>query len=338
LIGVLASSCGSRYVYERASDGVSANEPLRLVSDGRSHARIEGYLTTPVSQVQLWYRLLGPADEPVVALINGSDFASHYWAPELLESLLAGGFRVLTYDQRDSGRSEYLPYPAGFRPRKFEAGDPPPYPLESLRDDLTGLLTALGIERAHLMGVSMGGMVAQLMALQHPHRVLSLSLLSTSPSNSFDPDIDNPDPEFLATVGNLMKKAAIRYYTSSGDRWMDPMVQAMQTITAASDGGADFRRFLEEGRDFGSFNFKSSQGFAVASSPSRIHELSRIGAPTLILHGSSDPWFRYAHAERLRELIPNSRLIAVEGQGHALPRTMFNPHLGAIVEHLRGVP
>lgn len=323
-LAILVTCCAPRYVYKRAEEGVCHNDETRL----------EGYVTVPAAGVQLWYRRSGPVEAPPVILINGSDFPSHWWHPEFLEALLAAGFQVIQYDQRDCGRSEYLPFPKGFKPGKYTIGDPPPYPLTALREDLDGLMTALEIDQAHIIGVSLGGMVAQLQAIDKPERVITLTLLSTSPSNTFDKELDNPGEEYLMQMGGYMKKSGMAYYTSSGDGWIDPLVEGMQFITNASDGGIDLRAFLAENADFGGFNFMSGQGFAIASSPSRVPDLPGISAPTLILHGTEDPWFRYSHAELLKTLIPDAELIAVEGEGHAMPRGMYNPYVDRIVSHL----
>jgi len=335
VMAIVVAGCAPRYVYQRAADGVVFDDVARLSQGGAEYPLVEGYVTVADTGVQLWYRRSGPIDAPPVILINGSDFASHWWHPEFLEALLEAGFQVIQYDQRDCGRSEYLPFPKDFKPGKYRIGDSPPYPLTALRDDLDGLMTALDIGRAHIIGVSLGGMVAQLLAIENPERAHTLTLLSTSPSNTFDQDLDNPGEEFLTEMGGYMMKAGMAYYTSSSDRWMGPLVEGIQLITNASDGGEDFRKFLQENEEFGGFNFMSGQGFAIASSPSRIPELPGISAPTLILHGTEDPWFRYSHAERLAELIPSAELIAVEGEGHAMPRDIYNPYVSRVVSHLK---
>jgi pimeloyl-ACP methyl ester carboxylesterase len=333
---IFLSACGGpRAPLKLPADGIvrTAQEPG--MGDSGTYPLEEGYVTAETTGVRLWYRRWGPKDAPAVILLNGSDFPANMWHPRFVSALLEAGLHVVQYDMRDCGRSERLKWPKGFKARKWTPQKPPPYPLTDLRDDLRGLMDALSIPQAHLIGISLGGMIAQLMAIDEPDRVKTLSLLSTSPSNSFDADIDNPNEEHHRRIGELYKKAAVAYYMSKSDKWKKRMAVAMQQITGASDDGADFKVLLNEIDELGEYNFMSGQGFAIASAPSRIESLSRIKSPTLILHGTKDPWFRYSHAELLHKHIPNSSLISIEGEGHALPRDMYNSHVGDIIAHLK---
>jgi pimeloyl-ACP methyl ester carboxylesterase len=175
------------------------------------------------------------------------------------------------------------------------------------------------------------------MTINHPERVESLTLLSTSPSSSFDPNLDPLDEEHLKHVGSLMKKAGMDQAFSFlyGDRWIASLTTAMQVITGATDGGRDMEQLIRETEELGGHNFMSGHGFAIASAPSRVPDLPQISVPTLIIHGTEDPWFRYSHAEILADLIPDATLIPIPGQGHASPREMYNPYVTVVADHIR---
>lgn len=321
----------------RPADGVISTGETTLVEGGKSYPNVEGYATAETTGVQRWYQRTGPLDSVPVVLINGSDTPAEVWHAEFVDQILGEGFQVIRYDPRDCGRSERLPWPKGFDARSWTPDVPPPYPLTALMDDLDGLLDALAVDEAHFIGVSMGGMIAQLMAINHPDRVLSLSLLSTSPSSSFDPEVDPLSEEHLSGVGKMMETAGMDSAFSFlyGDRWITRLTEAMQVVTGASDGGGDNEALIRETEEIGGYNFMSGQGFAIASAPSRVADLPRVSAPTLVLHGTEDPWFRFSHAELLAELIPDAQLIAIEGEGHAAPRDMYNPYVRVVTDHMK---
>ena len=298
----------------------------------------EGYITPETTGIRHWYQRTGPTNATPVILINGSDTPDIVWHQDFVDSLLSEGFQVIRYDPRDCGRSERLPWPKGFKPRSWSPeASAPPYPLNAFADDLSGLLDELGIEKAHIIGISMGGMIAQLMGIDYPDRVISLSLLSTSPTNSFDPELAPVEQERMNTIITLMEKAGMQSVFSFilGERWIQSLSDAMQVVTGASDGGHDNEMLIRETESIGGYNMKSSHGFAIAAAPSRVAELHRITVPTLILHGTLDPWFSYAHAEKMASSIEGAKLVPIEGEGHASPRTMYNKYTAEIVEHLK---
>lgn len=330
-------NCTGQQPVDRPEDGVITTETVSVAGDGKVYEQIEGFITPETTGIQHWYQRTGPSDASPVVLINGSDTPANVWHPDFVGALLSGGFLVICYDPRDCGRSERLPWPQGFNPRTWTPEVPPPYPLTAMVDDLVGLLDALGIEKTHLVGVSMGGMIAQLMGIHHLDRVLTLSLLSTSPSNSFDQTVDPVGEERLEHIVELLEKAGMQAAFSFilGDRWIGSLARAMQVITGASDSGLDHELLIRESEMLGGYNFRSSHGFAIAAAPSRVPDLPRISAPTLILHGSEDPWFYYSHAELLQQEITGARLISIEGEGHASPRDMYNRYIDTVIEHMK---
>lgn len=184
---------------ERPPDGVIESGSLVEGSSSRArHRRVAGYYAPEVSGVQLWYEHVGAPSRPSVVLLNGADSQAIYWPRDFVVELLDGGYSLVRYDARDAGLSEWLSFPPGFDADSWRPDKPPPYGLDAHVGDLWGLLDGLDIESAHLVGVSQGGLVAQLATISEPNRVLSLTLLSTTPSNPYDESLGAVDPELLA--------------------------------------------------------------------------------------------------------------------------------------------
>jgi pimeloyl-ACP methyl ester carboxylesterase len=193
LLATISFGCGGR-----PPDGITETGTVPGRSDPRTlHPRVAGYYTPGSSAVQLWYERFGDPGDPAVVLLNGSDSQAIYWPLDFILGIVEEGYQVVRYDPRDAGLSEWLPFPDGFDPIHWTPDTPPPYGLDAHVLDLWGLLDGLGIQRAHLVGVSQGGMVAQLGALDDPDRVMSLALLSTSPSNPYDEQLGGVDAELL---------------------------------------------------------------------------------------------------------------------------------------------
>ena len=316
-------------------DGVVRKDDVRLGASRVSHS--EGYTTPDATRVQLWYERFGSSDVPAVVLLNGNDAPATLWERDFLAPLLDAGYQVIRFDARDCGRSEWLPWPRGFEPEDWTPEKPPPYPLRAHVSDLFGLLDSLGIEDAHLVGLSQGGMIAQMAAIEEARRVISLALLSTSPSNSYDPELETIDPELLLGLIDGQRRL--------GRRAMLPPVSRkllareltrfyLEVSSARPSDEAAIRALVDRSLEHARYNAKSAQGFAVAAAPSRVADLHRISAPTLILHGHRDAFFPYSHAVLLAERIPHARLIGIPGAGHALPLQRFYPYLADIVDHI----
>ena len=200
--------------------------------------------------------------------------------------------------------------------------------------DLFGLLDALQIERAHLVGLSQGGMVAQLAALAQPERVTSLGLLSTSPSNSFDPELEPADPTFFLDLARRSRRLGVRAMLQPLMR--GPLARELTSFYLTVSGAAPsatraIRSMVDEGLEHARFNPRSGQGFAVAAAPSRVAALHRIAAPTLVLHGERDVFFPPSHAAVLAKRIPDARLITIPELGHGLPIEFFAPYRDKII-------
>ncbi|PRX49324.1 pimeloyl-ACP methyl ester carboxylesterase [Prauserella shujinwangii] len=270
--------------------------------------------------VQLCVETFGRPGDPAVLLIAGAACSMDWWADEFCLTLAAGSRFVVRYDLRDTGRSV-----------SSEPGAPD-YTGADLVADAAGLLDALGLASAHVVGMSAGGGLAQHLATEHPDRVATLTLLSTSPAGPVDRELpraadrirrvfDEPAPE-----PDWSDRAAVTEYIAEGER---PF--------------AGSHPFDEEGmRDLAGRVFDRTTDIAasmtnhwlLADGPTTPVSLPDIAAPTLVLHGTEDPLFPFGHAEALADAIPGARLVPLERAGHELPpRPLWSVVIPAILEH-----
>jgi pimeloyl-ACP methyl ester carboxylesterase len=255
----------------------------------------EGYVET--NGIRLWYEDRGDPDAEPIVLVMGATATVLSWPTELLDALTGAGYRVVRFDNRDIGLSTHVDFATK------------PYTLDDMATDTVGLLDALGIERAHFIGASMGGMISQVMALRHPDRVLSLGLLITSPGP--DERLSPTSDEILSvasrpatTDAEVEQRTVDLWRALSGSRF--PFDEAPYRELAALDAARGT-------------NPNSGHPFAVFTAPSRIDALAAVTVPTLIVHGTEDPIFPIDHGEALAKAIPGSTLVTWEGVGHEIP-------------------
>ena len=274
-----------------------------------------------VRGIELDYESRGDAGAPAILLIMGLGMPGIAWPEPFVDGLVAAGFRVIRFDNRDCGHSSKVP--AGRPPdlrmaivrallrRKVTA----PYTLDDMAADAVGLLDALGIECAHLVGVSMGGMIAQNVAALYPQRVASLTSIMSSTGN----------PSVRVTMGKPRAlRAILSRPASTGDA--EVLVEHFARVfgVIGSPGFAvdadllrhNLRRIVDRGvHPAGT----ARQLLAILASGDRRPLLHRIVAPTLVVHGSDDPLVPVAAGRDTALHIPGSRLEIIRGMGHDLP-------------------
>lgn len=277
-----------------------------------------------LADIRICHELEGPPDAPVVVLVNGLGGQLIGWPPALLDPLRAAGLRILRYDNRDVGESTWLtdlgPADIDGIIAALRAGEAPSYPY-TLRDmvaDLVGLLDHLDIDAAHVMGPSMGGMIVQRLAIDHPERVLSMtSVMSTTG----DHRLPGPAPEATAALlamaepgleGYLAAKAVRRSaYGSTGfahdESWDRELAQRLIARGINPDGGS--RHYA-----------------ATIADGDRTAALRRLDVPALVVHGSADTLIRPTGGEATAEAIPDARWRLIDGMGHDMP-----PGVAAII-------
>ena len=247
----------------------------------------------------------------------GSSASMDWWEEEFCERLAAGGRFVVRYDHRDTGRS------VSYEPGK------PGYTGDDLQDDVVGVLDALDIPSAHLVGMSMGGAIAQVVALDHPDRVASLTLISTSPSGP-DEDLPGMSREAIAEFEALDKPD-----WSDRDAVIDHMVQ-LERLCASRSVPFDEARFREIcarafDRDVNVESMTTNHHLVDGGDRWR-ERLPELRVPTLVIHGTDDPILPHEHGEALAREIPGARLLTLEETGHELPGRTWDAVVPAILE------
>jgi pimeloyl-ACP methyl ester carboxylesterase len=276
----------------------------------------------PANGVEVCVQTFGPTDAVPVLLIGGAACSMLYWDDEFCAQLAAGPRFVLRYDHRDTGRSTTCP-----------PGEPN-YTISDLRDDLIGVLDAFAIERAHLVGLSMGGGLAQLAALEHPGRVASLTLIATSPAGpSGAGDLPSMSEEVQAEFGALTEPDWSDH--AAVIEWLATQEQLCAARSVPFDLAgmrATMARVLDRAIDIRSM----ANHFSILGGDAPRNWLAEIGAPTLVLHGDEDPLFPPAHGAALAAETPGARLVRLPRMGHEWPRRAWVEALPAILRHTGG--
>ena len=274
-----------------------------------------------VNGIHLCWTDFGDASAPVVVLVAGAASASDWWDDEFCQALASGGYRVVRYDLRDTGRSTTRPL------------GQPDYTGDDLVDDLAGLILTLGPNPAHVVGLSFGGGIAQQLAIARPALVASLTLMSTSPGSDGLPPISAGLAAWLArpmpdTDWNdreaVLRKVLAEEQAFGGDI---PVDEARIRRIA----GRVFDRSLDPAAGANHWGIPAASG--------RREQLSDVRAPTLVLHGTRDPLFPIEHGRALAREIPNARLLGVPGLGHQFPPPeTWDLIVPAILAHLHAHP
>lgn len=281
--------------------------------------------------LKLEYDATGNATDPAMLLIMGLGAQMVVWPDEFVGLLAARGFYVVRYDNRDIGLSTWLdelgtPDIAG----ALAKGTIPPaaYTLADMADDAAGLLDALGIDRAHVVGASMGGMIAQTFALRHAERTITLtSIMSTTGDRS----VGQPRPEVAHAL------------------FFSPRPTTREEAIAAGVEGA--RMISSPGYPFDEERVRSlagqyydrgyhpdgmlRQALAVLNQEDRTSALAGLSVPTLVIHGDADPLVDVSGGRATASALPGAELWLVPGMGHDLPPQLFVPLADRIAAHCR---
>lgn len=289
-----------------------------------------------IGALDLCYETFGSANDPTVLLVHGLGGQLLSWDEPFCTDVAAGGFHVVRFDLRDSGLSSSIDsgkvaFPALLA--SIQDGDPldVPYYLSDMASDAVCLLDTLGVEQGHVVGLSMGGMIGQTMAIDHPARMRSLVSIMSSTG---DPAVGQPnDPEVRAVISSPPppdRDRAIDFIVEArrvlaGGGPFDPEIVRSQ-VTAAVD-----RAFNPEGT--------GRQYAAILASGDRTARLRGVTSPTLVLHGTVDPLIDFSGAEATAAAIPGARLAPIPDMGHQvpIPREFRDQVVGEIVAFLRGV-
>ena len=277
--------------------------------------------------VDLAYDSFGDEGAPPILLIAGLGTQMIRWTKPFCMALAARGLRVIRFDNRDSGLSTHLAHAPAPDFAAMLAGAIPvaTYTLDDMAADASGLLDALGIERAHLVGRSMGGMIAQIMANRSPSRVLSLTSIMASSGN---PALPPPEGTLMAMMMGPTPDPRVDRDGCVAHRLR--FVRRLASPDLPFDEGGQRALIVEELRRSRSLGGAARQMVAVAVDGDRRERLAQIMAPALVIHGTADPMFPLAHGQDTAAAVPHARFLPIEGMGHDLPEVFHAAVIGAI--------
>lgn len=293
-------------------------------------------ITTPNTSIELFYEDHGDPSHETILLVMGLGAQLTLWPDEFVEALVGHGFRVIRYDNRDIGLSQKfgdarVPKPAWQVIRK-RLGWPAsvPYTLKDMADDAAGLLEALSIEKAHVVGASMGGMIAQLMAVHYGEKLLSLTSVMSTTGNGRLPMAEKhamdalvAKPKSLGEEDLVAHGLNIARNIGSPGYPFDPERQREKTLKSVR------RSVYPPGLP--------RQLAAIIDDGCRRSRLGSITTPTLVLHGEDDPLVKLPAGEDTAAHIPGAKLVTIPGWGHDIPVALIEPLAGHVAKHARSV-
>jgi len=293
-------------------------------------------IKTPNTGIELAYETHGDPANETMLLIMGLGVQLTHWPDEFIEALVRRGFHVLRFDNRDIGLSQKMgverPPSIRWQVLRKVIGWPAkvPYSLADMADDATGLLDALDIEAVHVVGVSMGGMIGQLMAVNHPSRLLSLTSVMSTTGNPRLPAADKPAIKALTSKPPSLEE--------------EDLIEHGLTILGAI-GSPGFIANPERQRERTAISVRRSvyplglprQLAAIIDDGDRRSRLAKVRTPTLVLHGEDDPLVKLAAGQDTAKAIPGARLVTIAGWGHDLPLELVERLVNEIADHAASV-
>jgi pimeloyl-ACP methyl ester carboxylesterase len=289
------------------------------------------FTSTDNRQMEIEYDTFGNPSHPALLMIMGYSAQMTAWPLGFIEAIVNTGHYVIRFDNRDCGLSTHLdgvhvdtgPVIAA---ALFDDPMPPiPYSLVDMAGDAVAVLDHLGIERAHVVGMSLGGMVAQVMAYEYSHRVKTLTTISSQPG---DPEVGQPTMEASAVIFEEAPAGMSREdYIESSLKW-----QVWQSKKYRNDELSRFAAALAYDRAF--YPEGATRQLAAVYGTGRRHDqVATISVPTLVIHGTDDTLITTSGGERTAQLIPNSTLLMVDDMGHDLPQPLWPLLVDAISKH-----
>lgn len=268
-----------------------------------------------VDEIEICTDSFGKLVNPAILLIMGAQSSMIWWEEEFCQRLADAGRFVIRYDNRDVGRSTtYEPGQVG-------------YTFEDMADDAVRVLDAYKIEQAHIVGMSMGGMLTQMIALRHPERVLTITLLSTSNFAPQLPPMEEKIMDFFSNMGVIdwTNEQSVTEYAIDRSRIL---VGSKHSFNEKKVGILAKKEFTR------SNNMASMSNHALLTGgESYLVRTSEINVPTLIVHGTEDPIIPYEHGKNLAKEIPGAVLLTLEGTGHELHYDDWNLIIDSISKH-----
>ena len=308
-----------------------------------------------VNNVHIWYEEFGDINNETVLLIMGANANCKQWPQEFIDELTAKNFRVVRFDNRDVGKSSWFGkeptynkflkiLPEFFLEKivnrifglavdnkgkfKFSESSSVQYDLSDMAKDAVSLMDSLNIEKAHIVGASMGGMITQIIALDYPERVKSITPIMTTPGIQNE-SLSGPSQELL----KAMQKS---FVMNLKGRFEDGVVEIYKQLTGSRFpfDEQDFRNKLAPIVEHGNNPF-ALHGAAIGASPDRTSRLNEINVPTLVIHGTEDAILPLDHGIALADGIKGSTRMVMDRVGHEIPEQLYSEIINAIVENIK---
>jgi pimeloyl-ACP methyl ester carboxylesterase len=294
--------------------------------------------TAPSGELEIYYEDMGDPGDPAVLLIMGLGAQLVFWRTEFCLKLVDQGLRVIRFDNRDVGLSSKLPGAHSGAPllprmaRSFVGlASPAAYTLDDMSDDAAALLDHLGIDAAHVVGASMGGMIAQVFAARHHRRVKTLGVIFSSNNQAVLPP---PGPAQLLAI--LQKPKG-----TSRDAIIDNAVRVSKIIGSPGYPAPEdsLRAEAIEGYDRSYYPAGVGRQFAAILGSGSLRRYNReIAAPTVVIHGKADKLMRPSGGRAIARAIKNARLVLFDGMGHELPEPLWDDIVGELTTTFAEAP
>ncbi len=281
--------------------------------------------------IQIEYDTFGDRSCPALLLIAGNGAQLNFWDAAFCELLANSGLFVIRFDNRDAGLSTKFDetgipdFPAAIKALMEGKPVQSAYSLDDMANDAVGLLDAIGIEKAHICGASMGGMIAQIIAYRHPEHVLSLTSIMSMTGN---PELPQGNPDALAAVMAPPPEERDAYIEHTMNVWRKIWSPGFPFE------GKRARMFIEESYDRSYYPQGAiRQNIAILANGDRRALLSSVKAPTLVIHGANDPLIPVEAGRDTARAIPGASLLIIDGMGHDMPKGAWPEIVDAISRH-----
>jgi proline iminopeptidase len=292
-----------------------------------------------VNDIDLEYETYGSPDGEPLLLIGGLGAQLTRWSQPFLDALVSRGFHVIVFDNRDVGFStkfgDWGPadIPKAFAQARAKEIVDAPYNLDDLTDDAAGLLTALDIDQAHVLGSSNGGAMAQIMAIRYPSRVATMISVSATSGRR---RLARPSKEADAWLNRPRNPAGTR------EGAMDEVVDTLRIIGSPAYPQNEERAREHAARDYDRCFYPEGNSrhllASISSGDSRVPELGKITAPTLVIHGAQDPLIPLGCGEDIKNSIPGAEMLVIDGMGHDYPDEVVDRMADAIRQNALRCP
>ena len=298
-----------------------------------SQTYTEGFIDN--KGVKIFYRDYGPDDGEPILLVHGLGAQLVHWPPHLIDFLQAHDFRPVTYDNRDVGLSSRfngepsfaLDYVKYFLRLSIESE----YTIDDMAEDGIQLLEALDIKQAHVLGTSMGGMIAQIISAQYPEKVKSFTLIASTASTPSPWNAPSKAVRELMMERSKNPNASIEEVLEREIKIIELIGMEGRVVDTPEFREETIRNF-ERAQDGSGY---ARQLLAILASKGRLDKIKKIEAPTLIIHGRHDPMIRLKNAYKMHKLIPHSQLEIVESMRHLIEPEILSQFEELLLKHLR---